>query len=317
MKIQVFPPSEDWIVDRMAAEWRAGNSDISNDDPSDPTAIWSNTDIMWLLADWCWKRCVDGCAPKIKKHMKFVTTVHHIVPEKWDDATKRDFDERDDITDLYHVFNDRALQQVKQLTSKSVIMVPYWANQAFWYRQMTSAERITNRRHLDITQDDYVIMSAQRDTEGHDLVSPKLEKGPDLLADALIELNKRRGGDVVALLGGWRRQYLIKRLSDAGVRYKYIERPQLNIVRDMYQMADVYYVTARHEGGPQALIECGLMGLPCASTPVGIAEQVLPTEAINVNVLEAIPTVPNVEHMKLPHGFDGYRKMFAELLQNA
>ena len=40
----------------------------------------------------------------------------------------------------------------------------------------------------------FIIGSFQRDTLGSDLISPKLEKGPDILADKLIEMigNKYR-----------------------------------------------------------------------------------------------------------------------------
>lgn len=303
MKVWTLAPREGWIVDRMVDEWNAGNRDIT-------TSHINEADIVWLLGDWAWNQI----SRDILERKKVVTTVHHIVPEKESDATRRDFDERDKVTDVYHVFNERALQQVRERTMKPIVMVPYWANQMLWHR--TPESNASLRARLGVPNGCYVVMSAQRDTEGHDLVSPKLEKGPDLFANAVIELHRQRG-DVHVLLGGWRRQFVISRLKDAGVPFTYVERHHLNVVRDMYQVSDLYLVTARHEGGPQSLIECGLMGLPCVSTPVGIAEQVLPTNAINENVLLATPAVPSVEHMKLPHGFDGYRKMFTQILQSA
>ena len=81
----------------------------------------------------------------------------------------------------------------------------------------------------------------------------------------------------------------------------------------MYQCLDEYAVTARHEGGPQALIECGLLGVPTVSTPVGIAEQVLPPSAIANNVFDASPSVPDVEDWKLPGGFQQYRELLQSL----
>jgi hypothetical protein len=67
------------------------------------------------------------------------------------------------------------------------------------------------------------------------------------------------------------------------------------------------------EGGPQSLIECGLLNIPVVTRPIGIAEQVLPAKAINDDITLAVPTVPNVEHLKLPKGYDPYRKLFESL----
>jgi glycosyltransferase involved in cell wall biosynthesis len=89
-----------------------------------------------------------------------------------------------------------------------------------------------------------------------------------------------------------------------------IKQQHLN---ELYRTLDLYAVTARHEGGPQALIECGLLNVPVVSTPVGIAEQVLPPSAISDDVSLATPAIPNVKSMMLPQGIEPYRKMFEGL----
>jgi hypothetical protein len=76
---------------------------------------------------------------------------------------------------------------------------------------------------------------------------------------------------------------------------------------------NLYAVTARQEGGPQALIECALTNTPVVCTPVGIAEQVLPASAINDDVSLATPAVPNVDGWQLPQGFQPYRDLLASL----
>ena len=93
----------------------------------------------------------------------------------------------------------------------------------------------------------------------------------------------------------------------ASVPYTYFELPSQEIINELYQTLDLYPVTARHEGGPQSLIECGLLNVPVVSRPVGIAEQVLHPDAINDDVSLAYPHVPNIEDWKLPHGYNGYR----------
>jgi len=105
----------------------------------------------------------------------------------------------------------------------------------------------------------------------------------------------------------------MKRLDDAKIKYKYFDLPDQETINELYQTIDLYPVTARVEGGPQSLIECGLLSVPVVTRAVGIAEQVLPKEAINDDVTLAIPTIPNVEHLKLPAGYEPYRKLFESL----
>jgi glycosyltransferase involved in cell wall biosynthesis len=217
---------------------------------------------------------------------------------------------RDSVTDVYHVPNPRTADFIKQLTDKPIHVIPYWANQKIWYPSKSSKSEL--RKRLGIPTDSYVIGSFQRDTEGRDLRSPKLEKGPDLLCD-FIENRHKLDKSVFVVLAGWRRQYVCNRLVQANVPYKYFEKPQLDVVRDLYQLIDLYPVTSRYEGGPQSLIECGLMGIPVVSRPVGIAEQVLPPSAINKDVSCASPTVPNVEHLKLPRGYEPYVNLIETL----
>lgn len=162
----------------------------------------------------------------------------------------------------------------------------------------------------------HVVGSFQRDTEGAGIAEgiflPKLEKGPDLLADYVKYLKDIKVTPHV-VLAGWRRQYLIERLQKIDVTYTYFERPTQEVVNELYQTLDIYPVSARYEGGPQSLVECGLLGVKCVSRPIGIADQVLPDSAINENLAMAIPAIPNVEHMKLLHGYEPYRQLIALL----
>lgn len=182
------------------------------------------------------------------------------------------------------------------------------------------------RAKYGLPTDAYLIGSFQRDTEGCDLISPKLEKGPDLFADYAEALkrehdlmSKRCGYSALrfphVVLAGWRRQYLINRLKTSQVSFSYYELPSQDVLNELYQTLDLYVVTARHEGGPQALIECGLLGVPVISTPVGIAEQVLPPTAIAEahNLMTATPAVPDVENWKLPNGYEPYRRLIKDI----
>lgn len=299
-KVYVLPPRENWIIDRFTNEWYEDNHDISVRDPQ-------KADVIWLFSDWCWRNLPIG----FLRTKKVVTTVHHIVPGKFNYEQISDFKERDSITQVYHVPNEHTKKFIENYTSKQVTVIPYWANQKIWKK--TESKEVLRKKY-GIPQDNFVIGSFQRDTEGKDLISPKLEKGPDLLADYLKNLKeKEKNSSIHVVLSGWRRQYIINRLKELSIDYTYVELPSQEVVNELYQTLDLYPVTSRYEGGPQSLIECGLLEIPMISRSMGMAELVLPESAIHEDVINATPAIPNVKNLLLPHGYEDYRNLFTNL----
>jgi len=304
-KTFVLAPNESWIVDRFVDEWYEHNADISTRDPHEASVIWA-------LADWC---LLSTFSRTFLFDKKVLTTVHHITPEKFGLDAQRMWITRDEITTAYHVYNMHTFKFIEQLTSKPIHFIPYWANQLIW-RPTGTREELRLKHNLPI--DKYLVGSFQRDTEGAgiplNVFEPKLEKGPDILCDLLKKL-KTCGCNLHVVLAGWRRQYVIKRLQDVGISYTYFELPSQEVINELYQTLDLYPVTARHEGGPQSLIECGLLGVPVVSRPIGIAEQVLPSVSIREDVFEAEAHVPNVDCMMIPNGFKPYRRLLKAIEQ--
>lgn len=296
-RVFVLPPKEDWIVDRFVNEWNADNADISTDNPHD-------ADVVWLMADWCFHQLYRA---RVLHSKKVITTIHHIVPEKFGANEHHDFAIRDQVTTAYHVPNQHTFDIVRSLTKKHIALVPYWANNKIWLP--TDDKHDLKVKH-GIPFGRYIVGSFQRDSEGADTSRPKLEKGPDLLADYIATLNLEQAHVVLA---GWRRDYLMGRLKEMGASWSYFERPAQAVINELYQTLDLYPVTARHEGGPQSLIECGLLDIPVVSRPVGMAEQVLPASAINDNVALAMPAVPDVSKLLLPDGYQPYRDLIQSL----
>ena len=77
MKIFCHIPRENWIVDRIGKDFRGH---------SQHTASFNdlNCDLVWILAPWCWKQIPH----QVLKHKKVVCTIHHEVPEKFDEKRK-------------------------------------------------------------------------------------------------------------------------------------------------------------------------------------------------------------------------------------
>lgn len=259
MKVFVLAPSEDWICDRLVKEWYSNFGEFSTTNPAE-------ADVIWLMAGWCWNHLhVD-----LLKSKRVVVTEHHIVPDKFTQEKYHNFMIRDQFVDLYHVPNSKTAEFIRKLTKKPVVEICYWLNDSFW----KPLDKNQERARLGISEGDFCIGSFQRDTEGFDLATPKLEKGPDIFCD-FIENNYKDVEHIHVILGGWRRQYVQNRLKENRIKHTLFEKADIEKIRSLYAACDLYVVSSRHEGGPQAVIEAAAMRVPILSSDVGIASQVL------------------------------------------
>ena len=90
----------------------------------------------------------------------------------------------------------------------------------------------------------------------------------------------------------------------------------------LYNILDLYLVTSRIEGGPQAILESSLIQIPIVSTDVGVAPEILHEESI-FSPDKFDLAKPNIEHafknaqeFKIPDGMKEYRKMFVDNYEN-
>lgn len=277
MKIFCHIPRENWIVDRMGQEFATHSKhDISF------TSL--DCDKIWLLASWCWKQI----PVRVLAEKPVLCMIHHEVPEKFKDQRLIDFKSRDQFVDVYHTADRQTKELISCYTSKPVKLIQYWVNDDFWDRKKVLDNKISFK-------DDsaFKIGSFQRDTEGSDLVTPKLEKGPDLFCDFVEKFEHAKKH---IILGGWRRQYVIRRLSTANINYTYFEKQSLERVREMYCNLDLYVVSSRYEGGPQAILECAALKVPIISRDVGIARDILPDACVNNDLLKCgIPSTKEID----------------------
>jgi len=306
MKLFVLAPQENWICDRIAEEWQENNTEISCNSPEE-------SDILWLLAGWCW----NHIHPNILEAKKVVVTVHHIVPDKFTDQKHEEFVIRDRYVDAYHVPNNKTAMLVRQLTQKPIFIVAYWYDETKW----KEFDLKTARKDLNLPEDKFIIGSFQRDTEGNTGL-PKLEKGPDIFCETVDILNQEIDEDVHVLLGGWRRAYVISELDKRGISYTLNELADLSTLRKMYAACDLYIVSSRHEGGPQALMEAASMKVPIISRDVGIATEVLsPYSIVDLPDQICLPTKESIDtnynrtqRFEIKHHKKNYLNMFERVL---
>jgi glycosyltransferase involved in cell wall biosynthesis len=313
LKVLPIHGNEDWICDRYADEWM--NYNLSHASPYNNT---NEADVLWLLAPWEWKNIPEGYL----KNKKVVCTIHHMVPEKTDESTWQDFKLRDQYVDAYHTSSEISWNQFKDHTNnKPYLIHPFWGNPSA-FRPFNKSALSKVRYEYGIGADSYVVGSFQRDTEGHDLASPKLEKGPDVLCDILEKLNEKKP-NLEVLLAGWRRQYVIGRLEQAGIKYNYINRPDTGVINELYNALDLYIVASRYEGAPQALYECIMTKTPVVSTRVGLAEKFLHPDSLFSDKKDFFNAKSNDNHLNysaevleqylMPQGFTKFNSFFDSL----
>lgn len=306
MNLYINSARESWVVDRFIKEFKEFGKIRT-------TRLLFNADLIWIIAPWTWRKIPI----KYLKRNKVVCTIHHIDEDKFDEIAKKEFLERDSIVNQYHVISESTYKQVSNLTTKPIKIIPFWVNQNIWF-EIKNRDQISDKYKLDNKK--FYIGSFQRDTEGSDLISPKLSKGPDRFIEILKRKNEEH--NLCVIITGKRRNYLIKKLNEEKIEYKYFEMVSFSELNELYNILDLYIVSSRYEGGPQAILECAITRTPIISTDVGIASEILSTSSIYQmnNFHEAKPDIEyaykNVVKYQIPEGMKLYGKLFLESYEN-
>lgn len=307
MKIYTNKIKESWIIDRVTKEWNQQNSDLI-------TKKIKESDIIWIIANWVWRKVPK----KYLQNKKVVVSVYHIDFDSFDEEEEKNFYELDQYVHTYHVISLKTKEQLQKLTNKKIISIPFWINQKNYFYIDDKKEL---RKKLGFSTSDFLVGSFQRDTEGHDLKSPKLIKGPDIFLNIVNEMNKKNE-NLKVVLSGTRRQYLINELNKINVEYKYFEMADLELLNNLYNILDLYLVTSRLEGGPQAILESAITKTPIISTDVGVASEILHHNSIFEPEFYQ-NAKPNTEYAFqksdeyiIPEGMKKFRAMFKEIYEN-
>ena len=161
-------------------------------------------DIIWIIAPWVWKK-----TPKrYLKNKKVICTYHHFDFDKFGQKEKENFYNLDQYVDEYHVVSEMTKEQLSRLTDKKITSI-LLGKQNIWHEIKDKSEL---RKSFELGNDDYLVGSFQRDTEGHDLVSPKLVKGPDIFID-LMKMIYIKNKKLKVILSGKRRNYVLNKLE--------------------------------------------------------------------------------------------------------
>lgn len=309
MKIYLTKINESWIIDRIKNEWTINNKKITTKNPY-------FSEIIWDIAPWASKPTFI----KKFKNKKIIQSIYHIENTSPEGREVKNIIENDKFIDGYHVISKKTKEVLQNFTKKTIFYLPLWVNQDIWYNKSNKNELRTN---FGFTGSDYLVGSFQRDTEGSDLRSPKLVKGPDIFIEIVKNLYKKNS-KLKVVLTGKRRDYVISELKKNNIPYKYFEMTNFSMMNDLYNILDLYLITSRLEGGPQALVECGQTRTPVISTDVGIAREILGADSIfdYKNISSFNEASPNVEKayiesskLTIPNGMLGYVDMFSRVYE--
>ena len=307
MKIYLNSLNEDWVVDQFIAEWNKYRKDVN-------TKQIKEADIVWIIAPWTWRKI----SKRQLKNKKVLCTIHHIDFAKFSKKEEAEFNKRDKYVKYYHTISQKTKKQIQQLTDKEIFVIPFWLNQNNFF-QIENKELLKEKYNL--SKESFFIGSYQRDTEGGDLVSPKLSKDPDRFIEILLS-QKETIKNMEIILTGIRRNYLINEFKKLGIKYKYFEMVNIQELNELYNVLDLYIVSSRTEGGPRSLFECAITRTPIISTDVGFASELLhPSSIFNMNNFqEALPNIEyaykNVQYYTLPMGLESFDSMFKEIYEN-
>jgi len=197
--------------------------------------------------------------------------------------------------------SNKAFDRLSEFGVLSTV-VPAGYDSANFYHISKNNKRVKEiLNEWNIPTNKYLIGSFQRDTEGRDITSPKLSKGPDILAEIMrkvYEINK----NIHVILAGPRRFWIRKKLNEYGIPFTFIGKitndddiflntlshGELNL---LYNIINLFVVSSRWEGGPKAVLESPATKCKIISSNVGLAEDVLDKRCIYNHPLEAVDLI--------------------------
>ena len=308
MKVYLNNLNENWVVDRFRNDWIAKNPSLYSEKVE-------NCEIIWLISPWTWK----NTSKRHLKQKKVLCSIYHLDFEKKSTSEEKEFYKRDKFVDSYHVISQHTYKDLRKLTDKPIKYLPYWIDDNIFF-YINDKDKI--RKKFNIKKEDFLIGSFQRDSEGKNPKLPKLIKGPDIFFEIVndIFLSKK---NLRVILSGKRRDYLIGRLEEENIPYNYFESISIKEINELYNILDMYIVSSRLEGGPQAILESAITKTPIISTDVGIASEILSKDSIFDDSKYYKNVAPNVDYAfekvqkyKIDNMITQYNEMLVNLYEN-
>lgn len=310
MKIYLSKLNESWIVDKIRSEF-------IETFPSETTSNLKLADVVWVIAPWTLKKR-DFLSYKNKK---VICSIYHLDESIKNNEDVKQFLKFDKYIDEYHTISKNSQSIIQKFTNKKVTEIPFWINTNDFFEIKNKNEL---RTKYGFNSKEYLVGSFQRDSEGKNPQNPKLIKGPDIFLNIVKKLHDKNE-NLKIILTGKRRDFVVNNLKSMDIDYSYFEMVDVKILNELYNLLDLYIVSSRLEGGPQAIGECATTNTPIVSTNVGVAEQILSKDSIfdykNISsFFEASPNIieakKNVSCLETPRGYQPFLEMFRKIYES-
>lgn len=209
---------------------------------------------------------------KVKSPNKTVLTWFHIAPT---DKRLKYVPILNKIIDIVHTSSPITEKKLRELgfDNNKIVVIPLGVD-LYHFKKFNEKKKRVLKKKFNIPENKIIIGSFQKDGVGWESgFEPKLIKGPDIFCEVAKSLNEAY--DIHVFLTGPARGYVKKQLEDNNIPYthKFLDN-YLDIV-ECYNILDLYLVTSRAEGGPQAILEGMATGVPLVTTNVGIVPLVV------------------------------------------
>jgi len=207
---------------------------------------------------------------KIHQSNKVILTWYHIVPG---DKRIKFIPKLNDKVDIVYTSCNLTKSKLIQygLDKKKIVVIPLGIDFSV-FKAVSFEEKQKIKKQLSIPLDKIVIGSFQKDGIGWgEGLEPKLIKGPDIFVKTVAKLKKY---NPFILLTGPARGYVKKELEKQGIPYKHFYPKDYKKLSKMYNALDLYIIASRVEGGPKAILESWVSGVPVISTKVGMVPDI-------------------------------------------
>ena len=192
-----------------------------------------------------------------------VTTIHHVEDQRSVEAEPL----ADAVMTVCKQWHDYLISS--GMSSEKLVIVPNGVRTNA-FRPPAVDEKKRLRQRLGLPIDSIVVgFSAKRTSDSFN------RKDIETLASAMGGVSRLRQNTAFVIIGpGW--DEFVNDQRQRGVRCVYF--PFIvdhEDVAEVYRALDVYWVTARIEGGPVPLLEAMSTGIACITTPVGVALEIV------------------------------------------
>ena len=204
---------------------------------------------------------------KVKKPNKNVLSWFHITPT---DIRLKFVPRLNKIIDLVHTSSPITQKKLRELgfDKNKIVVIPLGVD-LYHFKKFNEIKKSYLKKKFNIPENKIIVGSFQKDGVGWGAgLEPKLIKGPDIFCEVVKSLNKVC--DIHVFLTGPARGYVKKQLEEYNIPYTHIFLDNYLDIVECYNILDLYLVTSRAEGGPQAILEGMATGVPLVTTNVGM-----------------------------------------------